>query len=68
MGKSLFEQMGGTYTQVGDYILLPSVNGLRRNLLYTLMTATLQSLMVTNLRLSDSSETDLKVLLPKQFM
>ena len=21
MGKSLFEQMGGTYTQVGDYML-----------------------------------------------
>lgn len=21
MGKSLFEQMGGTYTQVGDYLL-----------------------------------------------
>ena len=42
---------------------------LRRNLLYTLMTETLQSLMVTNLRLSDLlSETALKVLLPKQFM
>ncbi|MFR4782219.1 MAG: hypothetical protein ACLUAR_04625 [Pilosibacter sp.] len=41
----------------------------RRNLLYTLMTETLQSLMVTNLRLSDLlSETALKVLLPKQFM
>lgn len=21
MGKSLFEQMGGTYTQVGDYLI-----------------------------------------------
>ena len=55
--------------QLLNLILLLSVNGLRRNLLYTLMTETLQSLMVTNLRLSDLlSETALKVLLPKQFM
>ena len=33
MGKSLFEQMGGTYTQVGDYMLpdltIPGIWGQR---------------------------------------